>query len=278
MTDESQPCVTNAVRKQSVPSIPHVGAPSVGGPVAPLARSEHMQLSGNGPEGRMAGNRGLEIEQIAQIRGVVNQRTRHEICKNPHPMHLEYPHSGRLEQTAHARLVEPSRQRVADPPPASGILQCVSCVGKMTCDRSRKDGGDALCDQRAGEPVGAKDSHDTAQRLARIVDDLEDAVAEHHVGGIGSEQLHQVRCVALNGIDPTTQTSLGGSPLQRCERVGTGIDHSHPVSLRGEGYGEPASAPARVDDVDVIPPCLGRSFDQSIGQHVPDDSGPHVPT
>ena len=57
----------------------------------------------------MSRNHGLELEQVARARGVVIQRAWYEIGQDPHPMHLKYPHIGRLEQVPHARLVESPR-------------------------------------------------------------------------------------------------------------------------------------------------------------------------
>jgi hypothetical protein len=78
-------------------------------PSTPARRAEDVQLPGHCPECRMSCNHGLELEQVARARGVVRQCAWYEIGEDPHPMHLKYPHIGRLEQVPHARLVESPR-------------------------------------------------------------------------------------------------------------------------------------------------------------------------
>jgi hypothetical protein len=67
--------------------------------------------------------------------------------------------------------------------------------------RPGDDGGVALRDQQAEGPTGAQHPTDRGERGGGVVDDLEDAVAEHHVGAVGAGELEQAAQVALSPGD-----------------------------------------------------------------------------
>ena len=98
-------------------------------------------------------------------------------------------------------------------------------------------------------PPGRSTEAMVAERGGGVVDDVEHAVAEHQVDGTGrSTSVGQVGEVALLAGDPVGDVGLAGSPVERGERVGAGVDDLDPVAELGEGYGEAAGAATDVDD------------------------------
>nr|BFE88888.1 hypothetical protein GCM10020093_114890 [Planobispora longispora] len=134
--------------------------------------------------------------------------------------------------------------------------------------------------QRGGERVGRQHADRSAlaqqaahgrQRADGVVDVLQDTVAEHQIGGARREKLSQVGGVALQRPHP--HPGLGGTALQRGQRVGAGVDDRDGVPELGQRHGEPAGAASGVDDVE--PPAAGRGHlaGQHCPQDVPDDGG-----
>ena len=130
----------------------------------------------------------------------------------------------------------------------------------MAGHRAGDDRGVPLVDQQAEGAAGAEHSRERGQRGGRVVDDLQDAVAEHHVGpllltrlftGVGQQvgqQVGQVLEAALATGDPVGDTALVGSTGQDREGVRAGVDDHHPVAELGDPDREPAGAAADVDD------------------------------
>jgi hypothetical protein len=79
---------------------------------------------------------------------------------------------------------------------------------------------------------------------------LEDSVAQHEVGAAGLGDVGQPSGVTLHGAHG--DTDVIGTTLEGGERVGTGVDHSHPVAELRERDGEAAGAPADVEDVEHV--------------------------
>ena len=82
--------------------------------------------------------------------------------------------------------------------------------GEVTRHCPSDDGCIALGYQHAGQPIGAEDGDDPPKRSSRIVHDLQDAMTEHHVGGLGPEQVVQVgrrsSAASASGLGSTTVT------------------------------------------------------------------------
>ena len=109
--------------------------------------------------------------------------------------------------------------------------------------------GVALGDEQAEHPAGAQHPADRGERGGRVVDDLEDAVAEHDVGLAGLGDVEQVAEVALLAGDPVGHPGLAGAPVEGGQGVGAGVDDGDPVAEPGERDGEAAGAAADVEDV-----------------------------
>ena len=98
-------------------------------------------------------------------------------------------------------------------------------------------------------PPGRSTSADRGQRGGRVVDDLEHAVAEHHVGAAGGRPASSRRAeVAL--LTGDLDAVLAGPAGQRGQGVGAGVDHGDPVAEPGHPDREAAGAAADVDDVE----------------------------
>ncbi len=150
-------------------------------------------------------------------------------------------------------------------------------IGEVTRHCPSDDGCIALGYQHAGQPIGAEDGDDPPKRSSRIVHDFQDAMTEHHVGGFGPEQVVQVGRVALDGFDPAFEASLGRPSLERRQCVGTGIHDGDPMPLTRKRDRKTTRPSARVDDIEAVVAGLRHPFGQCAGQHIPYDSGPHMP-
>ncbi len=130
--------------------------------------------------------------------------------------------------------------------------------------RPRHDGGVALGDEQAEHAAGAQHLGDRGQRGGRVVDDLEHAVAQHHVGAVGTGDVEQGGQVALLAGDPVGDAALAGPAVQRRQGVRAGVDHPDPVAELGDPDGEPAGAAADVEDVAApVPSRTGRRASQT---------------
>ena len=102
---------------------------------------------------------------------------------------------------------------------------------------------------RRREPAaGAEHLADRGQGGGGVVDHLEHAVAEHHVGAGGTGQLEQGAEVALLAGD--LDAVLAGPAGQGGQGVGAGVDHGDPVAEPGHPDREAAGAAADVEDVE----------------------------
>ncbi len=135
----------------------------------------------------------------------------------------------------------------------------------MTGHRPGEHGGVPLPDDEAEEAAGPEHLADPGERERRV-DHLEHAVAEHHVGGAGADDVDEVGDVTLQAAD--LEVDLLGATGQRRERVGARVDDAHPVSGLGQPDGEAARPTAEVHDVP-------RAAGEGDLEGVPDDGGPH---
>ena len=122
------------------------------------------------------------------------------------------------------------------------------------------DGGVPLGDQEREGAAGAEHLADRGQRRGRVVDDLEHAVAEHHVDRAADGVLHEGRQVGEVALETgDVDTDLAGPAAERGERVGAGVDHGDPVAELGEPDREPAGPAADVDDAAALRRSSARS-------------------
>ena len=118
-------------------------------------------------------------------------------------------------------------------------------------------GGVPLGDQQAERAAGAEHPRHRGQRGGGVVDDLEDAVAQHHVGAVGADHVEQAGQVALLAGD--RDAVLAGPAVEGGQGVGAGVDHGDPVAepgrpgprsrrcrrrCRGRRRGSPLAGPA----------------------------------
>ena len=106
-----------------------------------------------------------------------------------------------------------------------------------------------LGDQQAEHAAGAEHLGDRGQRGGRVVDDLEHAVAQHHVGTVAAGDVEQGGQVALLAADPVGHAALAGPAVQGGQGVRAGVDDGDPVAELGDPDGEAAGAAADVEDV-----------------------------
>ncbi len=115
--------------------------------------------------------------------------------------------------------------------------------------RPRHHRGVPLGDEQAEHAAGAQHLGDRGQRGGRVVDDLEHAVAQHHVGAGGAGDVEQGGQVALLAGDPVGHAALAGAAVEGGEGVRAGVDDPDPVTELGDPDGEAAGAAADVEDV-----------------------------
>ncbi len=105
-----------------------------------------------------------------------------------------------------------------------------------------------LVDEQAERPAGAQGRGERGQRGRRVLDDLQDAVAEHHVGPAVRDQVGQRAQVALASADPVGDAALVGATREDGQRVGAGVDDHHLVAELGDPDREAAGASPDVED------------------------------
>jgi len=104
-----------------------------------------------------------------------------------------------------------------------------------------------LGDQQAEHSPGPHHAGQGRQRGGRVVDDLEDAVAQDDVGAVGPDDVEQAGQVALPAGD---RDVVLASPAVECgQGVGAGIDHGDPVTERTDPDREATGASTDVEDV-----------------------------
>ncbi|CAM5638711.1 hypothetical protein SGLAM104S_02450 [Streptomyces glaucescens] len=121
--------------------------------------------------------------------------------------------------------------------------------------------------------MGTQGGDGVADALGRVVDVLQDAVAEHRVVAAALGHVEQAVGVALHSAHPVGDAGLGGAALQGEQRVGAGVDDGDPVAEAGDGHREVAAAASGVEDVQRLP---ARGLDpavQGVLEDVPDDGG-----
>ncbi len=121
-------------------------------------------------------------------------------------------------------------------------------LGEVAGHGAGDDRGVALGDQEAEVSAGAEHLPDRGQGRGRVLDDFQDAVAQHEVGAVGSDQVEQLGEVSLltGDLDP----ELAGAPGEGGQGVGAGVDDLDPVTELGHPDGGDAGAAADVDDVE----------------------------
>ena len=153
------------------------------------------------------------------------------------------------EQVGHADGFESTTQRVGRPQPAVGIGQ----------DRPRRHvpAGQDL-PQHGAEPAGHQDgdqparSDDGRQRghhRGRIVDGLQQVVAQHQVRLAGRNDGAELVRVGLDSGDQVVDPGVLGAAVQDGQRVHRGIDDGHPTAKAGQRNRPGAASAAHVDDL-----------------------------
>ncbi|OLB80459.1 MAG: hypothetical protein AUI14_06700 [Actinobacteria bacterium 13_2_20CM_2_71_6] len=135
---------------------------------------------------------------------------------------------------------------------------------QVAAHRPGQDGGGPVGDQDAGRATRAQRGGQRRDHLGRVVDDLQQTVAQDQVDAGGGGQFGQPVAVALDRGDPVGDPGVGGPAGQRGQRVRAGIDHGHPVPGLGQRDGEAAGAAADVEDQQALPALDLRA-----------ESGPH---
>ena len=122
-------------------------------------------------------------------------------------------------------------------------------LGDVAGHRAGDDRGVPLGDEEREPAAGAEHLVDRGQCGGGVVDHLEDAVTEHHVGAGGTGQLEQRAEVTL--LADHLDAVLAGPASQRGEGVGAGVDHGDPVAEPGHPDREAAGAAADVEHVEA---------------------------
>ncbi len=111
--------------------------------------------------------------------------------------------------------------------------------------------------QHRGRLIGRQDTHPSAGaytpgqrrcRASRLVDVLEDVVAEHEVGATLGYDIGQPITVTLNAPHGLRDPGRLRAPRKQRQSVGARVDDSHGVTAFGQGYGEPAGATSDIQD------------------------------
>ena len=150
-------------------------------------------------------------------------------------------------------------------PVARRVVEQRQRLGDVAGHGAGDDRGVPLGDQEREPAAGAEHLADRGQCGGGVVDHLEHAVAEHHVGAGGTGQLEQGAEVTLLAGD--LDAVLAGPAGQGGQGVGAGVDHGDPVAEPGHPDREAAGAAADVEDVE---PGLVAARDPSA---VPDHGG-----
>ena len=138
-------------------------------------------------------------------------------------------------------------------------------LGEVAGHGAGDDGGVPLGDQQGERAAGAQHLADRGQGGGRVVDHLEHAVAEHHVGAAGGDQ--SGRSERSPCAPPTVDADLAGPAVQRGQGVGAGVDHGDPVAELGHPDREAAGAAADVER------RRGVGRPRTAGQRVPHHGG-----
>jgi hypothetical protein len=136
---------------------------------------------------------------------------------------------------------------------------------EVTGHGPRDHRGVPLADEEAEGAAGTQDLADGGQGCRGVVDDLEDAVAQHHVCAGGAGDLEQVGHVPLLAGDG--HPLLPRAAVEGGQGVGAGVDDRDPVAELGDPDREPAGAAADVEHVERVPV-------QDRRQGLPHDGGP----
>ena len=94
--------------------------------------------------------------------------------------------------------------------------------------------------------AAAQHARDGGEGGGRVLDHLQDPVAEHQVGRV--DQAREVGEVALLAGDPVGDPALAGAAVEGSQGVRAGVDDLDGVAELGQRHGEPTGATADVDD------------------------------
>ncbi len=120
----------------------------------------------------------------------------------------------------------------------------------MTGHGAGDHGGIALGDEETEHSPGPDHAAQRRQRGDGVVDDLEDAVAQHQVGAVGADHVEQAGQVALATGD--RDVVLAGTAVEGGQGVGAGVDHGDPVAEPADPDGQTAGPAADVEDVERV--------------------------
>lgn len=139
------------------------------------------------------------------------------------------------------------------------------CPGQ---DRATESGGQQTeCSGRAER------LHRVPHALGGVVHVLKDSVAEHGVVPTAPDHVEQAEDVSLDSVDPVGDPGLGGTALQREQRVGARVDDGDPVAQACDGNGEVARTATRVQYVQGVPAGRLDLAVESVFEDLPDHSG-----
>ena len=139
----------------------------------------------------------------------------------------------------------------------------------MAGERLGQDRAAAVGDHDARRAARAQDGGDRCEDLRRIVDLLEDAVAQHEIGALGRDERRELVAVALHAADKIGDAGIDGTTAKARQRVRAGVDDRDPMSGLRERHGEAAGAAADVDHAE----WLARSSIEFGSQRCPDHGG-----
>jgi len=132
-----------------------------------------------------------------------------------------------------------------------------------------QDRAAAVGDHDARRAARTQDGGDRCEDLRRIVDLLEDAVAQYEIGTLGCDECRELVAVALHAIDKIGDASIDGTTAKAGQRIGAGVDDRDPMSGPRERHGEAAGAATDVDHAE----WLARPSIEFGSQRCPDHRG-----
>jgi hypothetical protein len=227
-------------------------------------RCENVQLRCQRPELRSVRDGFFQAQQRLSGGRIVEHRSGDEVGEDPDAVHVVNTQPGRPEQCHELGFREPTREGVVITEPSVGIVECVhrfvEATGQCPAGDRRGDSGR----KDAGPTTGAQYAGNRSESGGRVIDVLEDAVAEHDIDARSGDGAREAADVALDGTHLPGETGLGRPALEGGQRVGAGIDDGDAMPEGSQGYGELAGATPCVDDVEGVDTACLRKRDHRV--------------
>jgi len=186
----------------------------------------HSHEPGLGPGPRFQVGQERAVRVTTRRTGAAGQQVR----EDPDALHADHPEPGAAKQIHDLVEVEATPEQVTTSPPTVRVMGDVVRLVQLARADPRQDGSVSLGDEQA-EPTGlTQHAADRAEGDLWVVDDLQDAMAQHEVHGGLTQDVAQVLGVTLDTAQPVGDPRLGGPATQRGEGVQARVDDRHVVT------------------------------------------------